>query len=74
MKYCNPKRQPRYVFLFSLSYLSLMSIHMMIIDYMSYSLDATTDEMIIIAKVQMLAWSLYDGTVDRVSLLFPTHF
>ena len=65
MKYCNPKRQPRYVFLFSLSYLSLMSIHMMIIDYMSYSLDATTYEMIIIAKVQMLAWSLYDGTVDR---------
>ena len=74
MKYCNPKRQPRYVFLFSLSYLSLMSIHMMIIDYMSYCLDATTYEMIIIAKVQMLAWSLYDGTVDRVSLLFPIHF
>ena len=73
MKYCNPKRQPRYVFLFSLSYLSLMSIHMMIIDYMSYSLDATTYEMIIIAKVQMLAWSLHDGTVDRVRVSLHVH-
>lgn len=54
------------VFFYSLLYLSAMSIYSMITDYMSYSLDPTTFEMIIIAKVQMLAWSVYDGTVDRV--------
>lgn len=66
MRYCNQKKQPVIVFFYSLLYLSAMSIYSMITDYMSYSLDPTTYEMIIIAKVQMLAWSVYDGTVDRV--------
>lgn len=38
----------------------------MITDYMSYSLDATTYEMVIIAKLQMFAWGVYDGIYDRV--------
>lgn len=66
MKFWNQKKQPVRVFFYSLLYLSAMSIYSMITDYMSYSLDPTTFEMIIIAKVQMLAWSVYDGTVDRV--------
>ena len=66
MKFWNQKKQPVVVFFFSLLYLSAMSIYSMITDYMSYSLDPTTFEMIIIAKVQMLAWSVYDGTTDRV--------
>ena len=39
---------------------------MMLTDYMSYSLDATTYEMVIIAKLQMFAWGCYDGIYDRV--------
>ena len=66
MKFWNQKKQPVMVFFYSLLYLSAMSIYSMITDYMSYSLDPTTFEMIIIAKEQMLAWSVYDGTVDRV--------
>ena len=38
----------------------------MVTDYMSYALDATTYEMIVIAKLQMLAWGVYDGTVEKV--------
>ena len=39
---------------------------MMLTDYMSYTLDATTYEMVIIAKLQMFAWGCYDGIYDRV--------
>lgn len=41
---------------------------MMLTDYMSYTLDATTYEMVIIAKLQMFAWGCYDGMYDRVRI------
>ena len=45
----------------------------MITDYMSYSLDATTYEMVIIAKLQMFAWGVYDGIYDRVDTSASAH-
>ena len=42
-------------------------------DYMSYSLDATTYEMVIIAKLQMFAWGVYEGIYDRVRASASSH-
>ena len=44
----------------------------MLTDYMSYALDSTTYQMMLISRFQMFAWAVYDGTVDRVALLNPT--
>lgn len=38
----------------------------MLTDYMSYALDSTTYQMMLISRFQMFAWAVYDGTVDRV--------
>ena len=46
------------------------SLYTMLTDYMSYALDSTTYQMMLISRFQMLAWSYYDGTVDRVMMSF----
>ena len=38
----------------------------MLTDYMSYALDSTTYQMMLISRFQMFAWAVYVGTVDRV--------
>ena len=45
----------------------------MLTDYMSYTLDSTTYQMMLVSRFQMLSWSIYDGTVDRVALFAPLH-
>ena len=45
----------------------------MLTDYMSYTLDSTTYQMMLVSRFQMLSWSIYDGTVDRVLLFVPLH-
>ena len=80
IRFCNPKRQP-YTFSFSpycispyrtLFFNSIIdrSLYTMLTDYMSYALDSTTYQMMLISRFQMLAWSYYDGTVDRVMMSF----
>ena len=79
IRFCNPRKQPIYVFIFSLMYLNLTYVIMkllytsflytMITDYMSYALDSTTYQMMLISRFQMLAWAVRDGTVDRVTYL-----
>ena len=49
------------------------SLYTMLTDYMSYALDSTTYQMMLISRFQMLAWSYYDGTVDRVMMSFWFH-
>lgn len=76
IRFCNPRKQPIYVFVFSLLYLSLSyacfasviprALYTMLTDYMSYTLDSTTYQMMLVSRFQMLAWSIFDGTVDRV--------
>ncbi|CBK22438.2 uncharacterized protein [Blastocystis hominis] len=65
MRFSNPRKQPIYVFVFSLCYLSLSALYTMLTDYMSYTLDSTTYQMMLVSRFQMLAWSVFDGTVDR---------
>ena len=45
----------------------------MLTDYMSYALDSTTYQMMLISRFQMFAWAVYDGTVDRVGVSASTH-
>lgn len=42
----------------------------MLTDYMSYTLDSTTYQMMLISRYQMLAWAVRDGTIDRVWCLY----
>ena len=45
----------------------------MLTDYMSYTLDSTTYQMMLVSRFQMLSWSIFDGTVDRVAVLALLH-
>ena len=47
-------------------------LYTMITDYMSYALDSTTYQMMLISRFQMLAWAVRDGTVDRVTIFHST--
>lgn len=53
--------------------LIISALYTMLTDYMSYTLDSTTYQMMLVSRFQMLAWSVFDGTVDRVLFLFSFH-
>ena len=46
----------------------------MLTDYMSYTLDSTTYQMMHISRFQMLAWSLYDGMYERVGIIYFIYY